>query len=309
MIGETPMSAVKEWPLVMHAAYAAQERDRDSHTLAPVTLGGTLGLSERAQWEQEPCAACHSNASDPRGEFLAMVLHELRNPLSGIQLATEMLRYAEDRPPASDRLWVLLEKAIGQINGLTEDLLDLCRTTHPTFRLNTQPIDLAPMAHLVIERRRHEFERNGLWLAFKRGSKPVWIIADAERLELVLGNLLDNASKYTEPGGQVIVSVAVENHEAVLRVGDTGIGIAPEVLPSVFDPFVREGVAAGPKTQGSGIGLLLVRTLVELHGGRVEALSAGRGQGSTFVVRLPSISCATPKAATAQPVQQLDSST
>ena len=238
-----------------------------------------------------------------------MVLHELRSPLSGMQLATQMLRYAEDRPPASDRLWVVLEKAIGQVNTLTEDLLDLCRTTHPTFRLHTRPMDLASMVHLVIERRRHEFERNGLWLALERGSKPVWIIADAERLELVLGNLLDNASKYTEPGGQVIVSVAVGHHEAVLRVEDTGIGIAPEALPSVFDPFVREGVAAGPKTQGSGIGLLLVRTLVELHGGRVEAFSAGRGRGSSFVVRLPLPNCATPEAGTARPVRQLDSST
>jgi signal transduction histidine kinase len=112
-------------------------------------------------------------------------------------------------------------------------------------------------------------------------------MADAQRMDLVLGNLLDNAAKYTAPGGQVLVSLVAENGEATLRVRDTGIGIAPESLPRVFEPFMRENTPTGRPTRGSGIGLLLVRTLVELHGGRVEVSSAGRGQGSEFVVRLP----------------------
>jgi signal transduction histidine kinase len=112
-------------------------------------------------------------------------------------------------------------------------------------------------------------------------------MADPGRLELVLGNLLDNAAKYSEPGGRVTVSVEAARAEVVLRVRDTGVGIAPEVLPFVFDPFVREGIPDVQSRRGSGVGLLLVRTLVELHGGRAEASSAGRGRGSEFVIRLP----------------------
>jgi len=148
-------------------------------------------------------------------------------------------------------------------------------------------MDLAAAAHTAVERRRSDSERKGLRLALQIGAEPMWAMADQERLELVLGNLLDKAAKSTEPGGRVTVSVEAASAEVVLRVRDTGVGIAPEVLPYVFDPFVREGVPGFRRRQGSGVGLLLVRTLVELQGGRAEAASAGRGQGSEFVVRLP----------------------
>jgi signal transduction histidine kinase len=165
--------------------------------------------------------------------------------------------------------------------------MDLCQASHPTFQLRRRPLDLAAAAHAAAERRRFDFERAGLRLALEGGAEPVWVWADPDRLELVLDNLLDNAAKYTEPGGRVTVSVETMSTEVVLRIRDTGAGIAPEVLPFVFDPFVREQVPGIPRRRGSGIGLLLVRTLVELHGGRVEASSAGRGRGSEFVVRLP----------------------
>ena len=124
-------------------------------------------------------------------------------------------------------------------------------------------------------------------LAVEVGAEPVWVTADPERLELVLGNLLENAAKYTEPGSQVTVLVEATSTEVVLRVRNTGVGIAPDVLPFVFDPFVRERVPGVRPRRGSGVGLLLVRTLVELHGGLAEASSAGRGRGSEFVIRLP----------------------
>jgi signal transduction histidine kinase len=190
-----------------------------------------------------------------------------------------------------DALSVLpvIERAVARVMDLSGDLIDLCQTTHPTFQLRCRQIDLAAAAQLAVELRRPRFEREGLLIEVQSGALPVQIMADPARLELVLFNLLDNAIKYTGRGGRVTVLVETENSEAVLRVRDTGVGIAPEVLPFVFDPFVQEGVSAGKPSKGWGVGLLVLRTLVELHGGRVEASSAGRQCGSEFVVRLPAL--------------------
>jgi signal transduction histidine kinase len=227
-------------------------------------------------------------AADRREEFLAMVLHELQNPLGSILQGVAFVRDTEGWLPQSEWLWTGMENAARQVQGLLADLLHLCQATHPTFQIRPRPMDLAAAARAAAERRRPDFERQGLRLALQVGAEPVWVTADPERLELVLGNLLDNAAKYTEPGGRVTVSVEATRAEVVLRVRDTGIGIAPEVVPFVFDPFVREGAPGRRSRRGSGVGLLLVRTLVELHGGRAEAFSPGRGRGSEFVVRLPS---------------------
>ena len=225
-------------------------------------------------------------AADRRGEFLAMVLHEIQNPLGSILAAVAFARDTEGPLPQSEWLWTGLENATRRVQGLLADLMDLCQASHSTFQLHRRRMDLASAACAAANRRRSDFERLGLSLALEVGAEAVWVAADPERLELVLGNLLDNAAKYSEPGGRVTVSLEATSAEVVLRVRDTGVGIAPEVLPFVFDPFVREGIP-GPTRRGSGVGLLLVRTLVELHGGRVEASSSGRGRGSEFVVRLP----------------------
>ncbi len=226
-------------------------------------------------------------AADRRGEFLAMVLHELQNPLGSILTGIAFARDTESLPPESEWLWTGLENATRQVQGLLSDLMNLCQASHPTFQIHRRPLDFVSAVRAAADRRRSEFERVGLSLALEVSAEGVWVTADPERLELVLGNLLDNAAKYTEPGGRVTVSVEATRTEVVLRVRDTGVGIAPEVLPFVFDPFVREGIPGVRSQRGSGVGLLLVRTLVELHGGRAEAFSAGRGLGSEFVVRLP----------------------
>jgi signal transduction histidine kinase len=216
-----------------------------------------------------------------------MVLHELQNPLASILAGVAFVRDTEGSLPQSEWLWTGLENATRQVRSLLTDLMGLCQATHPTFRLHRRPMDLAAAVCAAADRRRPEFERLGLSFALEVGAEAVWVTADPERLELVLGNLLDNAAKYTEPGGRVTVLVEATSAEVVLRVRDTGVGIAPEVLPFVFDPFVREGIPEVRPRRGSGVGLLLVRTLVESHGGRAEASSAGRGRGSEFVVRLP----------------------
>jgi len=226
-------------------------------------------------------------AADGRGEFLAMVLHELKNPLGSILAGVELARDTEGFLPQSQWLWTGIENATRQMQGLLADLMELCQASHPTFQLHRRLIDLASAVRVVADRRQSDFERRELSLALEVGAEAVWVTADPERMELVLGNLLDNAAKYTEPGGRVTVSVEATSAEVVLRVRDTGVGIAPEVLPFVFDPFVRESIPGVRPRRGSGVGLLLVRTLVELHGGRAEATSAGRGRGSEFAVRLP----------------------
>jgi signal transduction histidine kinase len=248
---------------------------------APLALGGGKATESSRHGTADLLAA------DRRGEFLAMVLHELQNYLGSILDGVAFVRNTEGLMPQPKWLWTGLENAAWHVQSLLGDLTDLCRATHPSFQLRRRPMDLAAAAHAAAERRRPDFERVGIRLALQFGAEPVWVTADRDRLELVLGNLLDNAAKYTEPGGRVTVSVEAASGEVVLRVRDTGVGIAPEVLPFVFEPFVREGVSGVHARRGSGVGLLLVRTLVELHGGRAEASSAGRGQGSEFVVRLP----------------------
>jgi signal transduction histidine kinase len=254
---------------------------------SPDAAPARLAVGGGKQAESSRHAPGEVLAADRRGEFLAMVLHELRSPLSNILDGVALVRNTEGFLPQSEWLWTGLEDATRQVQGLLADLMDLCHASHPTFQLHRKPMDLASAVCAAADRRRSDFERLGLSLALEVGAEAVWVSADPERLELVLGNLLDNAAKYTEPGGRVTVSVEATGAEVVLRVRDTGVGIAPEVLPFVFDPFVREGIPGVRARRGSGVGLLLVRTLVELHGGRAEASSAGRGRGSEFVVRPP----------------------
>ncbi len=263
----------------------------DSNQLNHAPSAGRAGPSNGTGSEPESSrpAADDLRAEDRRREFLAMVVHELKNPLGVILTAIDLLRDAEGWLPQHRWVWSGVEGATRQVQCLTDDLLCLFQAAQPTFQLHRRPLNLAAVAHAAVERYRASLESEGLQLALHSRDKPVWVFADPVRLEFVVGNLLDNAAKYTEPGGRVTVSVEEAGSEAVLRVQDTGIGITPDVLPFVFDAFVREGVSAGRPTEGSGVGLALVRTLVELHGGRVEASSAGRGRGSQFVVRLSTL--------------------
>jgi signal transduction histidine kinase len=262
-----------------------------SNHLKHTSPAGRAGLSNGTGSEAGLSwpAADDLGAEDRREEFLAMVLHELKNPLGAILTAIDLLRDAEGWLPQHRWIWNGVEGATRQLQCLTDDLLCLFQAAQPRFKLCRRPLNLAAVTHAAVERCRRAFEREGLELALHSLDKPVWVFADPVRLDFVIVNLLDNAAKYTERGGRVMVSVEDAGSEAVLRVQDSGIGIAPDVLPFVFDAFVREGVPAGRPTQGSGVGLALVRALVELHGGRVEASSAGRGRGSQFLIRLPTL--------------------
>ncbi len=221
-----------------------------------------------------------------KDEFLAMLGHELRNPLSALQNALALL--AADLPPERRaQAFRIARRQTDQLARLVDDLLDVARVTRGRVSLRQHPISLASVVERAVESTRPLFEGRLQTLALQAPAEPLTVHGDAARLEQVVVNLLSNAAKYTAPGGRIEVMLERREREAVLHVRDEGVGIAPDVLPRVFDLFAQGPQAPHRPQGGLGIGLTVVRRLVELHGGRVEARSAGAGQGSTFVVSLP----------------------
>jgi PAS domain S-box-containing protein len=228
------------------------------------------------------------SASDRRkDEFLAMLAHELRNPLAPVRSGLQVLRLAGTEPGVLAAELPAMERQVAQMVRLIEDLIDVSRINHGKVELRRQEVELAAVVGLAVETSRPQIEAGGHLLELTLPEEPLWLDADPTRLAQVLANLLNNAAKYSDDGGRITLSASAEGGEAVVRVRDTGIGIPPEVLPRVFDMFAQGGGAAARTPGGLGVGLTLVRQLVELHGGRVEGHSRGRGTGSEFVVRLP----------------------
>ncbi len=228
-------------------------------------------------------------AADRRkDQFLAMLAHELRNPLAPIRNAVELMRQVETVDPTFQPSREMVERQVKHLGRLVDDLLDVSRITQGSIRLRKEVVDLGTIVQRAVEGSRPLIETRAHTLSLRLPAEPVRLEADATRLEQVISNLLNNAAKYTMPGGQIWVTADREGEEAVVRVRDTGIGVPPDVLDRVFEPFVQQSNGSLARTDGGlGVGLTLVRSLVEMHGGRVEAASAGLGQGSEFVVRLP----------------------
>ena len=228
-----------------------------------------------------------AEADRRKDEFLATLAHELRNPLAAIGGALEALRLGRGDSAEAVKTWGIIDRQARQMARLTDDLLDASRITRGAITLRKEKVDLGTIvAHAVetartlIDERRHE-------LSVALPPEPVRLEADSLRLEQVLVNLLHNAAKYTESGGRIWLIAERSGDEIALRVRDTGIGIAPEMLPRVFDSFVQAGHLRTRIQEGLGIGLSLVRSLVVMHGGRIQAQSAGVGCGSEFIVHLP----------------------
>ena len=192
-----------------------------------------------------------------------------------------------DENPIQEQARTILERQVAQLTRLVGDLLEVSRVATGQLRLRLESIDLRGVVTVAVEASRAAIDRRGHQLAVDLPPQPVWLQADPARLEQVIVNLLDNAAKYTEPRGHIWLSLETEDGAAVLRVRDSGVGIAETVLPRVFDLFTQADRTLDHSAGGLGIGLSLVRALVELHQGKVEASSAGPGQGSAFVVRLP----------------------
>jgi two-component system CheB/CheR fusion protein len=227
-------------------------------------------------------------AADRRkDQFLAMLAHELRNPLAPIRNAVELMRQVETQDPSFQPSREMVERQVKHLARLVDDLLDVSRLTHGSIRLRKEPVDLGAVIGRAVDATRPLIESRNHKLTVELPSPPLRLEADAARLEQVLSNLLNNSAKYTMPGGQISLWAGKEGDEAVVRVRDNGIGVPPDVLGRVFEPFVQSDGSLARSEGGLGIGLTLVRSLVEMHGGTVEASSPGLGQGSEFVVRLP----------------------
>lgn len=222
-----------------------------------------------------------------KDEFIATLAHELRNPLVPIRNAVEIVRLQMALDPALQRVCDLLDRQVQHLVRLIDDLLDVNRISRGKLQLRKELVDLAAVLDQALEVARPLIEDAGHELAVSLPATPVHLDADPVRLAQVFSNLLDNACKFTERGGRIRLSVGCDGTEVAVNVEDSGIGIASENLPRIFDMFAQLPPTPERVRSGLGIGLALTRGLVEMHGGRIEAHSGGRGRGSTFTVRLP----------------------
>jgi len=221
-----------------------------------------------------------------KDEFLAMLAHELRNPLMPITNAVQILRrIASD--PASVKLFDIISRQTAQLAHLVNELLDVARIGRGLIELQRQNLDLVALVNHAAEASRPRIEQRGQTFSVELPDDSIAVNADPVRLQQAIANLLDNATKYTEPGGQVALAVRQESTQAVVTVRDDGIGIDPSRLEEIFELFSQVDTSLARSGGGLGIGLTVVRRVLEMHGGSIEARSAGLGRGSEFVVRLP----------------------
>ncbi|HEX7026583.1 MAG TPA: ATP-binding protein, partial [Gammaproteobacteria bacterium] len=222
-----------------------------------------------------------------KDEFLAILAHELRNPLAPIRNSAQILRLpeanAEERRTASETL----DRQIDHMVRLVDDLLDVSRITRGKIGLRKRPIELSTVINQAVEAVRPLWENRHQELKIALPAEPVHVNADPSRLAQVVGNLLHNAYKFSRDGGEIQLSLQRENAQAVIRVRDNGIGIAEDQLSHIFDMFTQVDTSLERPQSGLGIGLTLVKNLVEMHQGTVEATSPGIGKGTEFAVRLP----------------------
>jgi signal transduction histidine kinase/integral membrane sensor domain MASE1/ActR/RegA family two-component response regulator len=222
-----------------------------------------------------------------KDEFLAVLAHELRNPLAPLRNALHILNTPEADAATSERARQLMERQVEQLVRLVDDLLDISRIMRGKIELRRAPVELANVVARAVETAQPVIDAGAHELTIALPPEPLWLNGDVVRLAQVVSNLLNNAAKYTEKGGKIWLTCARDKDEAVVRVRDTGIGIAPEMMSRIFDLFVQARRAHDRAQGGMGIGLTLVRSLVEMHGGSAEAHSDGPGKGSEFVVKFP----------------------
>jgi PAS domain S-box-containing protein len=248
-----------------------------------VLIGGmAIDITDRLRAEEEL-----KEADRRKDEFLAMLAHELRNPLAPVCNALQILKLPGLPEQEMQEARDVIGRQVGQLSRLVDDLLDVSRITRGKITLRMVPVELTAVLARAVETSRPLIEANRHTFTLCSTPEPVWVLADPTRLEQVFTNLLNNSAKYTERGGSIRLTAERQEDDVLVRVRDTGFGIPAHVLPHVFELFAQADRTLDRSQGGLGIGLTLVKTLVELHGGTVTAHSEGPGQGSEFVVRLP----------------------
>jgi signal transduction histidine kinase len=245
-----------------------------------------LAIRERVEAELRSARTAAERESRAKDNFLAMLGHELRNPLAAIVNAAAVLDRFEARAEAEQRSRAIIGRQAQHLSRLIDDLLDVSRIMSGKITLRRDPVDLREVVRQCVESRQATVSRSH-HVSLLTDGRPIVVDGDPVRLEQIVGNLLDNAVKYSPAGAPIRVVARREDGEALLSVEDRGIGLAPEMLESIFEPFTQSDVSLHRARGGLGLGLAVVKGLVKQHGGRVSAHSAGLGQGSEFVVRLP----------------------
>ncbi|HKS08156.1 MAG TPA: PAS domain S-box protein, partial [Pyrinomonadaceae bacterium] len=277
------------------------ERIVVSLTISPIKddAGNVVGASkivrditERKRLEDNlrVLAADLSENDRRKNEFLATLAHELRNPLAPMTNMLEVVKRSDGNTDVLKRAHETIERQLGQMVRLVDDLLDLNRITHDRLELRRSEVELSSVIQQAVEVARPHIDAAGHRLSVELPDEPVYLNADRTRLAQVFGNLLNNSSKYTKPDGRISLTAKRDGDEVVVTVKDNGAGIPPDKLDSIFDMFMQVDRTAERSQGGLGIGLTLVKRLVEMHGGSIEPRSAGEGMGSEFVVRLPILS-------------------
>ena len=248
----------------------------------------TRDLTERLQREEaERQAALHEEASRMKDDFLAIVSHELRTPLNVVVGQAALLERGSVAPDNQPRAWASLQRNLKLLTKIIDDLLDVSRVVTGKLALERARFDLRPLVQSAVEEVLPSAQAKGLTVRQALDGPPAVVIGDAARLRQVVANLLANAVKFTASGGWIAVECSVADGAFVLRVSDSGVGIEPKFLESVFERFSQADTTTKREHAGLGLGLAIVRELVTRHDGTVTAASPGRGRGATFEVRLP----------------------
>jgi PAS domain S-box-containing protein len=259
---------------------AAPIRDATGHVSGAVMVFHDVTERRRAE-------RALKEADRRKDEFIATLAHELRNPLTPISNGLEILKRAGNDPTTAENARAMMDQALNQMVRLVDDLLDISRITTGKLQLRKERVELATVVQTVLNTSRMLIEEQGHKLTVNLPSAPVLLDADPTRLAQVFANLLNNAVKFSEPGGAITMSAELAGDQAIVRVRDKGIGIPADHLERIFEVFAQVDLAFERQHGGLGIGLSLARGLVEMHGGGIEAHSAGPGMGSEFIVRLP----------------------
>ncbi|HEY8520029.1 MAG TPA: response regulator [Gammaproteobacteria bacterium] len=301
------LSFARAWPLVVGeraigvlvlGTPSAASAQRHEPVLADLVSRAAIALDnarlygnlQRAMALSKQAEEKLQQASRRKDEFLAMLSHELRNPLAPIRSAVEVMRRVAPLDPRISWAREVVERQVTHLAQLVDDLLDVSRITQGKVTLQREPVELGKIVSECIETSRAQIEAKRQRLVLDLPAAPVWVHGDVARLAQVFGNLLSNAVKYTPEGGTVEVSMAAQRGEVVVKVRDTGIGIEPQFLPHIFELFTQGDRTLDRSQGGLGVGLTVVKRLVHLHQGRVEACSHGLGKGSEFRVVLPCVS-------------------